>query len=112
MIQVRVKRDGQNRVKRVLITGHADYGEYGKDIVCAAVSGISIGMVNAIEQMFGVQVHRDDDGDGKIDCFLPDQVKDPDTREKIGLLLEAMVVSLENVAEAYSSYVRISEWKS
>ena len=111
MIRIRVKRDGQNRVKRVLITGHANYGEYGNDIVCAAVSGISIGMANAIEQMFGVQVHGEDDGDGKVDCVLPDQVEDPDTREKIGLLLEAMVVSLENVADAYSSYVKISEWK-
>lgn len=111
MIRIRVKRDGQNRVQRVLITGHAYFDKHGKDIVCAAVSGISIGMVNAIEQLFGVQMHAENDGDGKVDCRLPDEVRDPEQREKIGLLLEAMVVSLQNVADEFPSYVKISEWK-
>lgn len=111
MIKIRVKRDGHNRVERVLITGHADFDKHGKDIVCAAVSGISIGMVNAVEQIFGVQMHAEDDGDGKVDCRLPDEIKDPDRREKIGLLLEAMVVSLQNVADEFPSYVKMNEWK-
>lgn len=111
MIKIRVKRDGQNHVKRVIITGHADFDKHGKDIVCAAVSGISIGMANAIEQILGVRVHAEDDGDGKVDCSLPDEIQDPDRREKIGLLLEAMVVSLQNMADEFPSYVKMSEWK-
>ncbi|SEN34531.1 ribosomal-processing cysteine protease Prp [Lihuaxuella thermophila] len=109
MIRIEVERDGQGEVERVLITGHANYGEYGRDIVCAAVSGISIGMVNAIEKMFGVQVHADDDGDGKVDCRLPKGLDDPEKIAKIRLLMEAMAVSLRNMADEYPDYVKMIE---
>ena len=42
MIKVNVKDDN------IVITGHAKYAEYGKDIVCASVSSIVISTVNAI----------------------------------------------------------------
>ena len=41
MIKVNIKQN------RVIITGHAGYDEYGKDIVCASVSSIVITSVNA-----------------------------------------------------------------
>lgn len=41
MIKVNIKE------KEIIITGHADYDEYGKDIVCASVSSIVITSVNA-----------------------------------------------------------------
>ncbi|TCS96491.1 ribosomal-processing cysteine protease Prp [Hazenella coriacea] len=109
MIRIRVERNEQAEIERVLITGHADFDESGKDIVCAAVSGISIGMVNAIEEMFGVQMHADDDGDGKVDCRIPLHLDDPEKLAKIRLLLEAMVVSLRNMADEFPSYVKIRE---
>lgn len=34
--------------KEIIITGHANYDTYGKDIVCASVSSIVITTVNAI----------------------------------------------------------------
>lgn len=109
MIRIEVERNEHAEVERVFITGHANFGEYGRDIVCAAVSGISIGMVNAIEKMFGVQVHADDDHPGKLDCQLPGDLDDVETADKIRLLMEAMVVSLKNVADEYPSYVKIEE---
>lgn len=109
MIRILVERDAAGRVERVLVTGHANFAEAGKDLVCAAVSGISIGMANAIESMFGVQVHADDDGDGKVDCRLPHEMCDPETREKIHLLLEAMVVSLRNMADEFPRYIKLQE---
>ncbi|MFC7440843.1 ribosomal-processing cysteine protease Prp [Laceyella putida] len=109
MIRILVERNATGQVERVLVKGHANFAEEGKDLVCAAVSGISIGMVNAIETMFGVQIHADDDGDGKVDCHLPRDVHDPETREKIHLLLEAMVVSLKNMADEFPKYVTIQE---
>lgn len=109
MIRIWVERNEQAEVEGIRITGHADFAEHGKDIVCAAVSGISIGMVNAIETMFGVQMHADDDGDGKLDCRIPAGLDDPDKVAKIRLLMEAMVVSLKNVADEFPSYVRMKE---
>ena len=46
MIKVIVKnKDG---IENVLVKGHANYEDYGKDIVCAAVSSITITACNSI----------------------------------------------------------------
>lgn len=37
-----------NNIEEVSIKGHANYKEYGKDIVCSAVSSIAICTINAI----------------------------------------------------------------
>lgn len=39
---------------KIVIKGHADYNDYGKDIVCASVSSIVITTVNAI-----LEINRD-----------------------------------------------------
>lgn len=69
MIKIRVKEE-KGRVKEVLISGHALYDDYGKDIVCASVSSIVITSVNAIlsidkdaifysERPFVIRVNKD-----------------------------------------------------
>ncbi len=47
MIQVKVKKDG-TQYKQVRVLGHAMYDDYGKDIVCSAVSSIVITTLNGI----------------------------------------------------------------
>ena len=44
-VQISVK---DNNIKQINIKGHADYDDYGKDIVCSSVSSITITTVNAI----------------------------------------------------------------
>lgn len=111
MIRILVERDKQGQVERVLVTGHANFQEYGKDIVCAAVSAISIGMVNAIETMFGIKMHADDDGDGKVECRLPAKRVPPEIEGNIRLQMETLVVMLKGVADEFPSYVTIKERK-
>src|SRR5574344_2172169 len=47
MIKVCVSKDGVN-FKKVSILGHAMYADYGKDIVCSAVSSILTTTVNGL----------------------------------------------------------------
>ena len=47
MIKVKVEKK-QAKYKKITITGHALYDDYGKDIVCAAVSSIVTTTVNGI----------------------------------------------------------------
>ena len=37
-----------NKIDALEIKGHANSAEYGKDLVCAAVSAISVGGLNAL----------------------------------------------------------------
>lgn len=48
MIQVEIKKNKQNEILFVKCSGHAMYDDYGKDIVCAAVSTAMITSINAI----------------------------------------------------------------
>lgn len=49
MIKISVVKD--DFIKSVNIKGHALYADYGKDIVCAAVSSIIITTINALEMI-------------------------------------------------------------
>ena len=47
MINVKIEKENA-KYKKVTILGHALYDDYGKDIVCAAVSSIATTTVNGI----------------------------------------------------------------
>ena len=50
MIKVKIERE-QEKLKKITITGHAGYDDYGKDIVCSSVSSIVITTVNGISEI-------------------------------------------------------------
>ena len=47
MIRININYQ-DNYIKQITLTGHANYDDYGKDIVCAAVSSITLCSVEAI----------------------------------------------------------------
>ena len=50
MVRVHVKRH-QGNIQEVEIRDHAGYGDAGQDLVCAGVSSIAVGMMNALDEM-------------------------------------------------------------
>ena len=46
MIKVKLLKDN-NKIKKIIIGGHALYDDFGKDIVCAAVSSTVITSINS-----------------------------------------------------------------
>jgi len=108
MIHVNVERDANGRIASVQIDGHAGYAEAGRDIVCAAVSAISIGMVNAVEMVLGVQLPTEVKDDGFLRCRMPTTL-DEKTADDVQLLLEAMVAALRSVEAEYGRYVQVKD---
>ena len=47
MIRIKIKKDGAH-YKTISILGHAMYDDFGKDIVCSAVSSIATTTINGI----------------------------------------------------------------
>ena len=62
MIRINVQKEN-NQIKKITLEGHANYEEYGKDIVCAAVSATYLCTVNAIlslnEKLIQVKNNQD-----------------------------------------------------
>src|SRR5690625_3892858 len=111
MITVVVKRaNTDNRsIREVSISGHALYGDHGQDIVCAAVSAVSINLINAVEVIVGVPLDTQQE-DGLIVCVVPASVA-PKVAERVQLLMETLVFSLKSIAEEYPTFVTITDRK-
>jgi uncharacterized protein len=106
MITVRVKRRPDGEVLAVTIDGHAGFADPGEDLVCAAVSGISFGMMNAIEMLLHAPLPARQGESGFLQCEVPDDYPE-ESREKMQLLLEGMIASLQAVSLDYGQFIKV-----
>ncbi|WP_042223340.1 ribosomal-processing cysteine protease Prp [Oceanobacillus manasiensis] len=104
MIQVTINRM-DNRITAFKLSGHADSGPYGYDLVCAGVSAVSIGTVNAVVSLCGADllIEQGEDG-GYLYVQIPDEVRN---MEQVQLLFEGMLVSLQSIENEYGEFIRI-----
>jgi uncharacterized protein YsxB (DUF464 family) len=107
MIRIRIDRKPDGRIGSFRVKGHAQYDEPGKDIVCAGVSAVTVGMVNAVEALLGVELQAGTKH-GLLDVLIPDNL-DEALNEKVQLLLEAMVVMLHSIEQSYGTYIAIQD---
>src|SRR5690625_1551107 len=103
MIKVSILRD-QNKITAFEISGHAESGPYGYDLVCAGVSAVSFGTINAILKIceIDLNIEQADEG-GYLFVSIPKSVSE-DKKSKAQLLLEGMFVSLETIEREYSQF--------
>jgi uncharacterized protein YsxB (DUF464 family) len=109
MIYVTIKRISPNdaQIEAFVVEGHAEYDVPGKDLVCAAVSAITVGTVNSIETLTGV-VAISEMEKGLLDITIPDLPQPEKAKaSQVQLLLESMLVMLQNIQESYSDYITI-----
>ena len=107
MINVTVFVDSDQNYSGINMLGHAGYADdiqEGQDLVCAAVSALSINMANSIEQF------TDDpftvDSDDVPGMFRFRFTKEISAESK--LLMNSFVFGLENLEETYGEpYIKI-----
>ncbi|QTM99949.1 ribosomal-processing cysteine protease Prp [Sediminibacillus dalangtanensis] len=109
MIKVAVYRK-QGNIHAFELSGHADSVSEGYDLVCAGVSAVSFGSVNAVIRLCEMEPIIEQAGEegGYLRMELPENLTD-ETKAKAYLLLEGMMVSLETIARDYGKYITISE---
>lgn len=108
MIRIKIWRDGQGQIQFFSVKGHAKLSESGTDIVCAGVSAVTQGTINAIEALLQVQMSVDVQS-GDLEAALPEVPKEK--RRDVQLLLEAMMVMLNSIQLSYERYITIEELK-
>ena len=90
-------------------TGHADYAEYGSDIVCAAISALTQGITQGILKVAkaNAQVKTDEES-GLFDLKL-ESGQDEETLRSAQLLLKTLELSLTALSQDanYSRNIRI-----
>ncbi|KAB7667323.1 ribosomal-processing cysteine protease Prp [Bacillus sp. B1-b2] len=108
MIDITINKSDTGLIDSFTISGHALFANRGDDIVCAGVTAVSFGSINAVISLTGItpSIKQGKDG-GYLKCTIPENIP-KETREKIQLLLEGMVVSLETIERDYGKYVAIT----
>ncbi len=105
MIKAKIFFDETGKlIKGFCISGHAGYAECGNDIVCSAVSMLTINTCNSIERLtedrFACQ---EDEINGSIILTMND------FSEQSQLLLSSFVLGLHSVEETYGQkYIKIT----
>lgn len=101
MVSVHVKRRS-SWIEEVEITGHAGYGDAGFDLVCAGVSSIAVGMMNALDEMVPeVCAFTMKEAYINISSDLHDTTAQ--------LLLEGMLWQLKTMQVSYAEYITIND---
>ncbi len=103
MIHVQIMYQEQS-IQTIAIRGHAFAGDPGFDLVCAGVSAIGTGMLNALDRLFPdlVDLTLIDDHDPLI------RVEIKQSNESLQLVLQAFITQLETIQVSYADAIHIS----
>jgi len=106
MIRVTVNRLN-NQITSFELSGHADSGPYGYDLVCAGVSAVSIGAINAVTELCNINLEIEQGADGGyLYVKVPDKLN-PEIMERVQLLFDGMLISLKSIELEYSQFIKI-----
>ena len=94
MIAVSVRKDG------ITVSGHANYAEVGKDIVCAGVSALVQGLIRSVESLTSDLIQYDITP-GRADIYF----KNLSGAGK--LLVDSFFIGVCQIADEFPDHVRI-----
>ena len=108
MINVEFIKNKDNQFLSFIINGHANYDDYGNDIVCSAVSAVSIGTVNSIVSIakFKPNVYKKNKG-GYLKVSIP--IKDVNNSQLYisQILLNSLYIELQGISKNYPKNVLV-----
>ncbi len=83
--------------------GHSGFAEAGEDIVCAAISVLTVNTANAIETLTDDPVEASED-DGYLVCRFPEGLS-----EQGALLMDSMILGLKSIESSYGkSFINVN----
>ena len=108
MIEGSFNRNDSGQLISFEITGHAEAGPYGSDIVCAAVSALSISTVNGIDALAGFEpiVEMNETEGGYLYVEILSLLNQEQTNIA-QILLENLLLGLQSIGQEHSEFIRI-----
>ena len=95
MIQILISKHN-NEYSRLEAFDHAEYDDYGKDIVCSAVSVLIINTANSLEKFTDDLILAETHEDGTTEILLNEHPS-----KEAALLLDSLVLGLEGIQNQY-----------
>lgn len=101
MVKV-VFKSANNKIVGFKVSGHADSAPHGQDLVCAAVSSITIGTLNALQKLTTIDLSKCQVSSGLV-------VLNDITDDEVGqVILNTFKIQIETIEESYGKYIRLN----
>ncbi|MEG0469398.1 MAG: ribosomal-processing cysteine protease Prp [Longicatena sp.] len=101
MVKVSIRRK-DSIIRDITVVGHADSGPHGQDLVCAGVSSITFGMMNALDELVNGACDFNI-SESQINIRLQQESKEAQ------MLLEAYVIQLRTLEENYQNNIKLND---
>lgn len=96
-----------NNIVAFEVSGHTGYDDYGKDIVCSAVSSITQSACLGIIKVLKINaVMKKDEKRGYLKLQLPKNLNEKDMKDA-QIILKTMQLSLNDLLFSYSEYIKL-----
>lgn len=103
MIRVTVSRDPDGLVHGIECRGHAGFAPHGQDIICSAVSALTLNMANSVEAFTEDPFEGQAEEDGRFTFRFTGDIS-----EGSKLLMDSLLLGLEGIRKAYGKeYINI-----
>lgn len=94
----------ENRIVSFNIKGHAGYDVYGSDIVCSAVSALSLTFANGIIEIVKAK-SKVNEKNGFLSLDLSDEKSEK--IDQCQILLETMLLGMKNIEVNYKKFIDV-----
>lgn len=101
MIRVVVRVDGPN-VMDVTVSGHANAADKGEDLICAGVSAITVGTLNALDELVQGSIT-----DSMKEGWIHVSVTSINPTQQA--ILNTMLIQLKSIQQAHPKYITIKK---
>ena len=103
MIKIQINKTN-NKYSSLIVSGHSNYDEHGKDIVCGAVSALVMNTMNSIHSFTSdVFDYNEHEKRGLVDFRIVSE-RSPESI----VLLKSLILGLQSIQEEYGEkYLRI-----
>jgi hypothetical protein len=107
MISVKIQGK-KNRASEIIVSGHAGFADHGEDIVCAAVSVLTISILNGLTEILGRKDLGEVVEEGYVRFIIP-EITDESMKMKTDTLISTYLLGIRGIKEAYGDYIQFEE---
>ena len=103
MVEIIFTRDGRGRLSSFFASGHAEFGAFPNDVVCAAVSAIVQAAYAGLTDVAKIEL-RGTREPGLVEVEVPAAAR---ARRDVAAILATAEISLRQLAGQYPKHVRV-----
>ncbi len=106
---ISVKIQGKKKIaQEIIVSGHAGFADHGEDLVCAAVSVLTISILNGLTEILGRKDLGEVVEEGYVRFIIPEITDDP-MKMKTDTLISTYLLGIRGIKEAYGDYIQFEE---